>query len=52
MEITTVEQNKEKTRKEVSLINPWDNIKCINIHIIGVSEGEERKDRRKYLERF
>ena len=21
----------------------WDNIKCSNIHIIGVSEGEERE---------
>ena len=54
MEITAVEQNKENrmTRNQVSLRNLWDNIKCINIHIIGVSEGEERKDLRKHLKRF
>ena len=28
-----------------------DNIKCSNICIIGVPEGEERKDLRKYLKR-
>ena len=44
VEITTVEQNKEKRRKrnEDSLRDLWD-IKCTNIHIIGVPEGEERK---------
>ena len=36
---------------EDSLRDPWDNIKCTNIHIIGVPEGEERKDLRKYLKR-
>ena len=30
-------------RNEDSLRDLWDNIKCINIHIIGVPEGEERK---------
>ena len=48
----TAEQNKEKRMKrtEDSLRDLWDNIKCINIHIIGVPEGEgERKDPRKYL---
>jgi len=29
----------------------WDSIKCTNIRFIGVSEGEERKDLRKYLKR-
>ena len=28
-------------RNEDSLRDPWDNIKCIIIHIIGVPEGEE-----------
>ena len=39
-----MEQNKEKTmkRNEDSLRNLWDNIKHTNIHIIGVSEGEEK----------
>ena len=51
MEITAVEQNKENrmTRNEVSLRNLWDNIKCINIHIIGVPEGEERERRLKEI---
>ena len=30
-------------RNEESLRDPWDNIICTNIYIIGVSEGEERE---------
>ena len=43
MEFTATEQNKEKRmkRREDSLRDFWD-IKCNNIQIIGVSEGEER----------
>ena len=42
---TAVEQNKEKRmkRNEDSLRDFWDNIKCNNIRIIGVPEGEERE---------
>ena len=45
VEITVVEQNKEKRMKinEDSLRDLWDNIKCNNICIIGVPEGEERE---------
>ena len=45
VEFTTMEQNKEKRmkRNEDSLRELWDNIKCNNIHIIGVPEGEERE---------
>ena len=45
VEITTAEQNKEKRMKraEDSLRDLWDNIKCNNIRIIGVTEGEERE---------
>ena len=45
VEITAAEQNKEKRmkRNEDSLRDLWDNIKCPNIRIIGVPEGEERK---------
>ena len=30
-------------KNEDSLRDLWDNIKCTNIHITGVSEGEERE---------
>ena len=42
VKITATEQNIEETRKrnEDSLQELWDNIKCTNIHIIGVPEGE------------
>ena len=45
VEITTTEQNKEKRIKRIedSLRELWDNIKCTNIQIIGVSEEEENK---------
>ena len=45
VEITTVEQNKEKRMKrlEDSLRDLWDKIKCTNIRIIGVPEEEEKK---------
>ena len=45
VEFTAAEQNKEKRMKgnEDSLRDLWDNIKCNNIHIIGVPEGEERE---------
>ena len=55
VEITAVEQNKDKRRKRnaVSLRDLWDNIKGHNVHIIGVTEEKrERKDPRKYLKRL
>ena len=55
VEITAKEQNKDKRTKinEDSLKDLWDNIKCTNIHIVGVPEGEERERTglRKYLKR-
>ena len=44
VEFTAVEQNKEKRmkRNEDSLRDLWD-IKCNNIRIIGVPEGEEKE---------
>ena len=43
VKITDVEQKREKRLKanEESLRELWDNIKCTNICIIGVPEGEE-----------
>ena len=45
LEITTVEQNKEKRMKRIedSLRDIWDNIKRTNIRIIRVPEEEEKK---------
>ena len=53
VEITATEQNikKRMKRNEDSLRGLWDNINCTNIHIVGVPEGEEREDLRKYLKR-
>ena len=47
VEITSEEQNKVKRikRTEGSLRDLWDNIKHINIQIIGVPEEEEKKER-------
>ena len=51
VEFTATEQNKEKRmeRNEDSLRDFWDNIKCNNIRIIGVPEGEEREKGPKKL---
>ena len=45
VEFTAEEKNKEKRmkRNEDSLRDLWDNIKCNNIHIIGIPEGVERE---------
>ena len=45
VEFTAAELNKEKRMKRIehSLRDLWDNIKCNNICIIGVPEGEERE---------
>ena len=45
MEITDVEQKREKRLEtnEENLRELWDNVKCTNIRIIGVPEGEERE---------
>ena len=53
VEITTVEQNKEKRMKRIedSLRDLWDNIKCNNILIIGVpEEGKKKKGTEKIFE--
>ena len=45
VEITSEEQNivKRMKRTKDSLRDLWDNIKCTNILILGVPEGEEKK---------
>ena len=47
------EKNKEKSMKrtEESLRDLWDNIKCTNICIIGVPEGEEKERSRENIQR-
>ena len=53
MEITDAEQKREKRLKtnEESLRELWDKVKCTNICIIGVPEGEERRRQKKYSKR-
>ena len=45
VEITYVEQKIEKRlkRNEDSLRQHQDDVKCTNIHIVGMPEGEERE---------
>ena len=45
VEFTAIEQNKEKRKKrnEGNQRDLWDNIKCSNICIVGIPEGEERQ---------
>ena len=52
VEITTKEQNKEKRMKiiEHSLRDLWDNIKHMNIRIIGVPEEGKKKGSEKIFE--
>ena len=52
VEITAAEQNIEKRmkRNEDGLRDLCDSIKCTNIRIIGVPEGEERKGNDKIFE--
>ena len=52
VEITSQEQNKVKRmeRTEDSFRDPWDNIKCTNIQIIGVTEEEKKKVYKKIFE--
>ena len=53
LETNAVGQNEEKRmkRSEYGLRDLWDNIKHINIYIIRVPEGEERKGLGKYKKR-
>ena len=50
--ITSEEQNKVKRMKRIedTFRDLWDNIKCINVWIIGVPEEEEKK--KKYEKNF
>ena len=55
VEITSEEQNKVKRMKRTqdSLRDLWDNIKCTNIQIIGVSgKDEKKKGYEKFLKAF
>ena len=55
VEITTTEQNKEKRMKRIedSLRDLWDNIKQMNIRIIGVQKKKRKRNGlRKYWKRL
>ena len=52
VEVSVTEQNTEKQmkRNEDSLRDLWDNIKCTNISIIGITEEEREKGPEKISE--
>ena len=52
--ITAEEQNREKRMKRIedSLRDLWDNIKQINIRVIGVPEEGKKKALRKFLKKL
>ena len=55
VEINEKERKKEKRfkRNEDNLRDLWDNVKCLNIRIIGVPEEEDKKkDHEKILEKI
>ena len=45
-------KEKRMKRTEESLRDLWDNIKHTKIHMIGILEGEERKDQIRYSKRW
>ena len=49
-EINEAEREKKFKRNEDNLRDPWDNVKCPNIRIIGVPEEDNKKGREKILE--
>ena len=54
VEINEAERKRRKNNKrnENNLRDPWDNVKCPNIRIIGVPEEEDKKkDHEKILRR-
>uniref|UniRef100_A0A8D0PWM2 L1 transposable element RRM domain-containing protein n=1 Tax=Sus scrofa TaxID=9823 RepID=A0A8D0PWM2_PIG len=56
VEVMNAKQKREKRMKtnEESLRELWDNVKCTNVHIIGVPEGEERerKEQKKIFQKI
>lgn len=49
MKITLFKGQWKKQKNEWSIREVWDTIMCINIYIMGVPRGEERKRTEKYL---
>ena len=52
LQISEAERKKEKRmkRNEDNLRDLWDNVKCLNIRIIGVPEEDKKKDHEKLFE--
>ena len=40
---------KKKEQDNPIILELWDNLKRHNIHVIGIPEGGERKEQKKYL---
>ena len=43
---------KQEFKKVKSLTNLWDNLKCSNIQIIGVTEGEQEQEIKNLFEQI
>ena len=49
IEISKTEKQTEKRSKPFNIQELWNNYKRCNICIMGIPEGEERKEQKKYL---
>ena len=54
MEITQLGQqtDNEMQKHESNIRDLWDNIKQINLHIIGILEGEKKRELKIYLKQL
>ena len=50
MEIPDAEQKEKRLKRNDILREFWDNVKCSNIHIIGVPEEEREKGTEKIFQ--
>ena len=51
MEIPDAEQKEKRLKRNDTLRELWENVKCTHIRIIGVPKGEERRGQKKYSKR-
>ena len=52
MEITQSQQTESQKKKKKQHRRPWDNIKWVNLCVIGIPEGEEKRGLKMYLKKL